>query len=85
MSAFEVLLPAMGEGIVDATITRWLVSEGQAVMANSDRLLAKLIPMAKSKELAPLVLVDNEKVSTAWFAHANENTVLLLDHACCVS
>lgn len=31
MSAFEVLLPAMGEGIVDATITRWLVSEGQPV------------------------------------------------------
>ena len=31
MSAFEVLLPAMGEGIVDATITRWLVSEGQNV------------------------------------------------------
>ncbi len=31
MSAFEVLLPAMGEGIVDATITRWLVSEGQSV------------------------------------------------------
>ncbi|HCT31475.1 MAG TPA: hypothetical protein DIW31_12290 [Bacteroidales bacterium] len=31
MNAFEVLLPAMGEGIVDATITRWLVSEGQNV------------------------------------------------------
>jgi 2-oxoglutarate dehydrogenase E2 component (dihydrolipoamide succinyltransferase) len=31
MSAIEVLLPAMGEGIVDATITRWLVSEGQNV------------------------------------------------------
>lgn len=31
MSAFEVLLPAMGEGIVDATITRWLVTEGQNV------------------------------------------------------
>jgi 2-oxoglutarate dehydrogenase E2 component (dihydrolipoamide succinyltransferase) len=31
MSTIEVLLPAMGEGIVDATITRWLVSEGQSV------------------------------------------------------
>jgi 2-oxoglutarate dehydrogenase E2 component (dihydrolipoamide succinyltransferase) len=31
MSAIEVLLPAMGEGIVDATVTRWLVSEGQTV------------------------------------------------------
>ncbi|MHC1705526.1 MAG: dihydrolipoamide acetyltransferase family protein [Tenuifilaceae bacterium] len=31
MSTFEVILPAMGEGIVEATITRWLVSEGQNV------------------------------------------------------
>jgi len=31
MSAIEVILPAMGEGIVEATITRWLVSEGQNV------------------------------------------------------
>jgi len=31
MSAFEIILPAMGEGIVDATITRWLVSEGQTI------------------------------------------------------
>ncbi len=31
MSTIEVLVPAMGEGIVDATITRWLVSEGQNV------------------------------------------------------
>ncbi len=34
MSAFNVLLPAMGEGIEDATITRWLVSEGQNVEAD---------------------------------------------------
>lgn len=31
MSAFDILLPAMGEGIVDATITRWLVTEGQII------------------------------------------------------
>lgn len=31
MSTFEVILPAMGEGIIDATITRWLVTEGQNV------------------------------------------------------
>jgi 2-oxoglutarate dehydrogenase E2 component (dihydrolipoamide succinyltransferase) len=31
MTAFKVLLPAMGEGIVDATITKWLISEGQNV------------------------------------------------------
>jgi 2-oxoglutarate dehydrogenase E2 component (dihydrolipoamide succinyltransferase) len=31
MTAFKLLLPAMGEGIVDATITKWLVTEGQTV------------------------------------------------------
>ncbi len=40
MSAFEVLLPAMGEGIVDATITRWLVSEGQNI--EIDQSLAEI-------------------------------------------
>lgn len=40
MSAFEVLLPAMGEGIVDATITRWLVSEGQNI--DIDQSLAEI-------------------------------------------
>jgi len=40
MSTFEVLLPAMGEGIVDATITRWLVSEGQNI--EIDQSLAEI-------------------------------------------
>ncbi len=40
MSTFEVLLPAMGEGIVDATITRWLVSEGEVV--NIDQSLVEI-------------------------------------------
>ena len=31
MTTIEVLLPAMGEGITDATITRWLVEEGDVV------------------------------------------------------
>ena len=31
MSFIEVKLPAMGEGIVDATITKWLVKEGDTV------------------------------------------------------
>ena len=29
MAKFELVLPAMGEGIIEATITRWLVSNGQ--------------------------------------------------------
>jgi 2-oxoglutarate dehydrogenase E2 component (dihydrolipoamide succinyltransferase) len=31
MARYEVILPAMGEGIIEASITRWLVSDGQHV------------------------------------------------------
>ena len=31
MNHYELLLPAMGEGIIEATITKWLVSAGQHV------------------------------------------------------
>jgi 2-oxoglutarate dehydrogenase E2 component (dihydrolipoamide succinyltransferase) len=31
MARFELILPAMGEGIIEAAITRWLVSSGQHV------------------------------------------------------
>ncbi len=31
MQKVDIILPAMGEGITDATITRWLVAEGQMV------------------------------------------------------
>jgi 2-oxoglutarate dehydrogenase E2 component (dihydrolipoamide succinyltransferase) len=31
MARFEMVLPAMGEGIIEATITRWFVSKGQHV------------------------------------------------------
>lgn len=31
MKTIEILLPAMGEGITDATITRWMVSEGDMI------------------------------------------------------
>jgi 2-oxoglutarate dehydrogenase E2 component (dihydrolipoamide succinyltransferase) len=31
MSKIEILLPAMGEGIIEATITKWLVKEGSYV------------------------------------------------------
>lgn len=31
MAKIEILLPAMGEGIIEATVTKWLVSEGDQV------------------------------------------------------
>lgn len=31
MAKVEIILPAMGEGIIEATITKWLVSEGSVV------------------------------------------------------
>ncbi len=31
MSTYEILLPAMGEGIIEATITRWMVAPGDTV------------------------------------------------------
>jgi 2-oxoglutarate dehydrogenase E2 component (dihydrolipoamide succinyltransferase) len=31
MSTFDIVLPAMGEGIIEATITRWMVSPGDLV------------------------------------------------------
>ncbi|MBN1988133.1 MAG: 2-oxo acid dehydrogenase subunit E2 [Bacteroidales bacterium] len=34
MKTIEIILPAMGEGITDATITRWLVSVGDIVEAD---------------------------------------------------
>jgi 2-oxoglutarate dehydrogenase E2 component (dihydrolipoamide succinyltransferase) len=34
MARFELLLPAMGEGIIEATVTKWLVSEGEFVKIN---------------------------------------------------
>ena len=35
MAQIEIILPAMGEGIIEAEITRWLVREGDAVEIDS--------------------------------------------------
>ncbi|MCG8697617.1 MAG: 2-oxo acid dehydrogenase subunit E2, partial [Bacteroidales bacterium] len=34
MAKKEVILPAMGEGIIEATITRWLINLGTKVLAD---------------------------------------------------
>jgi len=38
MDKFKLTLPAMGEGIIEATITRWLVSQGEKVMVDQPLL-----------------------------------------------
>jgi 2-oxoglutarate dehydrogenase E2 component (dihydrolipoamide succinyltransferase) len=38
MAKFDLVLPAMGEGIIEATITRWLVSNNQQVSINQPLL-----------------------------------------------
>jgi len=38
MGTFELTLPAMGEGIIEATITRWLVSQGDRVTLDQSML-----------------------------------------------
>jgi 2-oxoglutarate dehydrogenase E2 component (dihydrolipoamide succinyltransferase) len=35
MAQIEIILPAMGEGIIEAEITRWLVREGERVKADT--------------------------------------------------
>lgn len=38
MSKIEIVLPAMGEGIIEATITRWFVREGESVQEDDPLL-----------------------------------------------
>jgi 2-oxoglutarate dehydrogenase E2 component (dihydrolipoamide succinyltransferase) len=38
MDKFKLTLPAMGEGIIEATITRWLVSQGEKVTVDQPLL-----------------------------------------------
>jgi 2-oxoglutarate dehydrogenase E2 component (dihydrolipoamide succinyltransferase) len=38
MDKFKLTLPAMGEGIIEATITRWLVSQGEKVAVDQPLL-----------------------------------------------
>ncbi len=38
MVKFKLTMPAMGEGIIEATITRWLVSQGEKVTVDQPLL-----------------------------------------------
>jgi 2-oxoglutarate dehydrogenase E2 component (dihydrolipoamide succinyltransferase) len=38
MAKFELLMPKMGESVIEATITKWLVQEGDEVEENTDIL-----------------------------------------------
>jgi 2-oxoglutarate dehydrogenase E2 component (dihydrolipoamide succinyltransferase) len=66
MTRFELTLPAMGEGIIEATITKWLVSAGQQV--ESDQPLLEVatdkvdseIPSPVSGKIVKLVYHEGE-------------------------
>lgn len=50
MSHTEIILPALGEGITDATLTRWLVKEGDKVTA--DQPVAEIATDKVDSEIA---------------------------------
>jgi len=61
MAKIEILLPAMGEGIIEATITKWLVKEGDQV--DEDQSIVEIatdkvdseIPSPKSGKIEKLL------------------------------
>lgn len=66
MSTFNILLPAMGEGIIEATITRWLVSVGD--MVEEDQSLVEIatdkvdseIPSPTSGKVKELIFKEGD-------------------------
>jgi pyruvate dehydrogenase E2 component (dihydrolipoamide acetyltransferase) len=68
MSAFNFLLPDLGEGLTEATIVRWLVTEGQSVEV--DTPLAEVetakttveLPSPYAGTVARLQVAENETV-----------------------
>lgn len=42
MAKFEIIMPKMGESIIEATITKWLKSPGDTIA--EDDSLARLLP-----------------------------------------
>ena len=53
MSSLELVMPSMGEGIIEATITRWFVKEGDSVHEN-DILLEVATDKVDSEIPAPV-------------------------------
>lgn len=66
MSNFDIILPAMGEGIIEATITRWMVSPGD--MVDEDQPLVEIatdkvdseIPSPVSGKVKELVFKEGD-------------------------
>ncbi|HRW62629.1 MAG TPA: E3 binding domain-containing protein, partial [Bacteroidales bacterium] len=66
MAKIEILLPAMGEGIIEATITKWLVKEGEQV--DEDQSIVEIatdkvdseIPSPKSGKIEKLLFNEND-------------------------
>jgi pyruvate/2-oxoglutarate dehydrogenase complex dihydrolipoamide acyltransferase (E2) component len=53
MDKFKLTMPAMGEGIIEATITRWLVSQGEKVTVDQP-LLEVATDKVDSEILSPV-------------------------------
>ena len=64
MAKIEIILPAMGEGIIEATLTKWLVKEGQQV--DEDQSIVEIatdkvdseIPAPKSGIIQKILVVE---------------------------
>ncbi len=52
MPRMNIILPAMGEGIIEATINKWLVSEG-AVVKEDDPIVEVATDKVDSEVPAP--------------------------------
>ena len=69
MNEFKVVLPSMGEGVTDATITKWLVKQGDTV--NEDTPLVEVatdkvdseIPSPKKGVVEKLLFNEGDVVS----------------------
>lgn len=81
MAKMDILLPAMGEGVIEATITKWLVSEGSKV--NEDDPIVEVatdkvdseIPAPASGTIVSIVAKEGavQKVGSPLAIIENEN------------
>lgn len=67
MAKVEILLPAMGEGIIEATITKWLVKEGDQVEEDQS-----LVEVATDKVDSEIPAPEDGTIEKLFF---NENDI----------